>query len=290
MNHHGIKIIITTIFAVLSAMTSGCNKEETGNPQPSAQQHEWPAKKISRIVHSIGTFDYMTFDFTWENDLLKEISCTYYDGSSLGGTILKYDSSNRLQEIYPYDGAGNTYEAGAMRYHYDANGRLSQQTFILPQQADDNLCQTTYDNAVPCELVYAYSDDNKVSDVQANKTMGDGSVESSTYHFVWDGNNVTTITCGDKTIMSNMQYDNKPNPMAFPMGIETMGTDMIMESVWGNAYIFLGFAFSWSANNMTTLILGNGHCTYTYDDDGYVLTKTITNGGQSNIYSFTYCN
>ena len=90
--------------------------------------------------------------------------------------------------------------------------------------------------------------------------------------------------------MSNMQYDNKPNPMAFPMGIETMGTDMIMESVWGNAFIFLGYAFSWSANNMTTLIAGNGQCSFTYDEDGYVLTKTITAGDQNNIYSFTYCN
>ena len=289
MKHLRIQIITLLLSAAM--LFAACGKENTPEqPQPSTPQQQWPAKKISRIVHSIGTFNYMTFDFTWENDLLKDIHCTYYDGSSLGGTILKYDSFNRLIEIYPYDGAGRSYEAGAMHYHYDVNGRLSRQTFILPLQTDDNLCQTTYDNAMPCELVYTYSDDNKASEVQANKTMDDGSVRSSTYHFDWDGNNVTTITCGNKTIMSNMQYDDNPNPMAFPMGIETMGTDMIMEGIWGNSYIFLGFAFSWSANNMTTLIAGNGQCSFTYDEDGYVMTKTITAGGQNNIYSFTYCN
>lgn len=289
MQHHSIKIITLLLGAAM--LFAACGKEDNlEQPQPSTPQQQWPTKKISRIVHSIGSFDYMTFDFTWENNLLKDIHCIYYDGSSLGGTILKYDSSNRLQEIFPYDGAGRTYEAGAMHYHYDANGRLSRQTFILPLQADDNLCQTTYDNAVPCELVYTYSDDNKVSEVQANKTMDDGRLESSTYHFVWVGTNVTTITCGNKPIMSNMQYDDKPNPMAFPMGIETMGTDMIMEGVWGNAFIFLGNAFSWSANNMTTLIAGNGQCSFTYDEEGYVLTKTITAGGQNSVYTFTYCN
>ena len=77
--------------------------------------------------------------------------------------------------------------------------------------------------------------------------------------------------------------------MAFPMGMETMGTDMIMEGVWGNAYIFLACAFSCSANNMATLISGNGQCALTYDEDGYVLTKTITASGQSSTYTSTYC-
>jgi len=98
----------------------------------------WPSKKISSIVHSVGSFDYLT---------------------------------------------------------YDSDGRLERQTFILPLRATGDLCQQNYDETIPCELVYSYSDDGHVSAVQANKTMDDGSVETSTYLFEWVDGNVVSITC-----------------------------------------------------------------------------------------------
>lgn len=273
---------------------SACGKPDPENPEQSQPlpQQEWPAKKISRIVHSVGTLNYMTFDFDWDNGVLNEIRCTYYDGSFLGRTVLEYNDGH-LYRVFPCDKDDVAYPDGAMYYHYDANGRLASQNFILPIRQDNNLCQATYNEAVPCELVYSYTADGKVSEVLATKTLNNGSTESLTYRFNWEGNNVTAVSRisadGERILFSGMHYDDKRNPMAFPMGIETMGTDLIMEGVWGNAYIFLAYAFSWSANNMTTLISGNGQCTYTYDDDGYVLSKTIAASGQSSTYTFTYC-
>lgn len=284
--------IINKIFAVLATgalmLTAVSCSKDNEKPTPGGTADGWPAKKISRIVHSVGTFDYLTYDFSWEGDLLREISCTMYDGSSLGRTVLEYDGS-RLARVYPYDGAGTAYTDGAMHYHYGTDGRLERQTFLLPLRATGNLCQQTFDEVVPCELVYSYTDDGRVSAVQANKTMDDGSVETSTYTFDWEGNNVATVTCDGQPLFSNMQYDSNPNPMRFPMGMETMGvTNMIFEGVLGNSVLFLGYAFCWSENNMTTLLSGGGQCSYTYDEDGFPTSKTIGTGSQSTTYTFSY--
>lgn len=284
----GNTILLLLAAALMTAVSCGKDSEKPEQPVPGGSADNWPAKKISRIVHSVGTFDYLTYDFSWEGDLLSEISCTMYDGTSLGRTVLEYDGS-RLARVYPYDGAGTAYTDGAMHYHYDADGRLERQTFMLPMRATGDLCQQTFDEVLPCELVYSYTDDGHVSAVQANKTMDDGSVETSTYTFGWEGNNVATVTCDGQPLFSNMQYDSNPNPMHFPMGMETMGvTNMIFEGVLGNSVLFLGYAFCWSKNNMTTLLSGGSQCSYTYDDDGFPTSKTIGTGSQSNTYTFSY--
>lgn len=281
-------ILLLLAAALMTAVSCGKDNEKPEQPAPGGTADGWPVKKISRIVHSVGTFDYLTYDFSWEGDLLREISCTMYDGSSLGRTVLEYDGS-RLAQVYPYDGAGTAYTDGAMHYHYGTDGRLERQTFLLPLRATGNLCQQTFDEVVPCELVYSYTDDGRVSAVQANKTKDDGSVETSTYTFGWEGNNVATITCDGQPLFSNMQYDSNPNPMRFPMGMETMGvTNMIFEGVLGNSVLFLGYAFCWSENNMTTLLSSSGQCSYTYDEDGFPTSKTIGTGSQSTIYTFKY--
>ena len=281
-------ILLLLAAALMTAVSCGKDNEKPEQPAPSGTADGWPVKKISRIVHSVGTFDYLTYDFSWEGERLKEISCTMYDGSSLGRTVLEYDGG-RLARVYPYDGAGTAYTDGAMHYHYGTDGRLERQTFLLPMRATGDLCQQTFDEVVPCELVYSYTDDGRVSAVQANKTMDDGSVETSTYRFEWVGGNVATVTCDGQPLFSNMQYDSHPNPMRFPMGMETMGvTDMIFEGVLGNSVLFLGYAFCWSENNMTTLLSGGGQCSYTYDDDGFPTSKTIGTGSQSTTYTFSY--
>lgn len=285
-----LRAIIVSLFVM---MLGSCQKDPPTADTPtegggSDTEEMWPEKKISRIVHSVGTFDYLTYDFSWEGERLREISCTMYDGSSLGRTVLEYDGG-RLARVYPYDGAGTAYTDGAMHYHYGTDGRLERQTFLLPMRATGDLCQQTFDEVVPCELVYSYTDDGRVSAVQANKTMDDGSVETSTYRFEWVGGNVATVTCDGQPLFSNMQYDSHPNPMRFPMGMETMGvTDMIFEGVLGNSVLFLGYAFCWSENNMTTLLSGGGQCSYTYDGEGFPILKTISSSGENTIYQFTY--
>jgi len=281
-------ILLLLAATLMTAVSCGKDSDKPEQPAPGGTAGEWPAKKISRIVHSVGTFDYLTYDFSWEGDLLKEISCTMYDGSSLGRTVLEYDGG-RMARVYPYDGAGTAYTDGAMHYHYGTDGRLERQTFLLPMRATGDLCQQTFDEVIPCELVYSYTDDGHVSTVQANKTADDGSVETSTYRFEWVGGNLASVTCDGQPLFSNMQYDSNPNPMRFPMGMETMGvTNMIFEGVLGNSVLFLGYAFCWSENNMTTLLSGSGQCSYTYDDDGFPTSKTIGTGSQSTIYTFCY--
>ena len=286
-------IISVALFAVLATMAVSCQKEEPISVSPPGNNSDvstelWPSKKISRITHSVGTFEYLTYDFTWDDSLLRDIRCTLYDGSSLGGTTFEYNGG-RISRVYPYDGSGTAYTDGAMNYSYE-NGQLKRQSFLLPLRSTQNLCQQLYDDVVPCELTYSYSNDGRVSTVTMSKTPDDGVVETSTYEFGWDGNNVTSITCDGRTIMSNMQYDNYPNPMRFPLGIETMGiaSTMILEGVFGNSVQFFGYAFCWSKNNMTTLPSSTGHCSYSYSEDGFPTSKTIVIGGESNTYTFEY--
>ena len=75
------KIISVALLAVLSSMAVGCQKDPPTAHTPteggsSDTEEMWPARKISRIVHSVGTFDYLTYDFSWEGDLLK--GCYYF--------------------------------------------------------------------------------------------------------------------------------------------------------------------------------------------------------------------
>ena len=270
---------------------AGCKGED---PAPtSAEQGNgtsvWPEKKISRIVYSIGTFDYLTFDFDWEDGCLSDIRSTYYDGSLRSTTKLEYDQANRLKRVYPCDGSGVAYEAGAINYFYDASGRIEKQTLLLPvRQIGEHQFE-----ADSCELLFHYSGDNRVSEVVVSRIVSDDSIAVSHYCFDWTGGNVTSIRLltdgNERVIMSDMQYDSYPNPLRFPMGLETMGTDLNFEGVLGDAVLFLGYACCWCENNMTTLLSGSGQVSMTYDDDGYVLTKTITAGGQSSTYTFSYC-
>ena len=97
-----LRAIIVSFFVM---MLGSCQKDPPTADTPtegggSDTEEMWPEKKISRIVHSVGTFDYLTYDFSWEGERLKEISCTMYDGSSLGRTVLEYDGS-RLARVYP---------------------------------------------------------------------------------------------------------------------------------------------------------------------------------------------
>ena len=60
--------IINKIFAVLATgalmLTAVSCSKDNEKPTPGGTADGWPAKKISRIVHSVGTFDYLTYDFS----------------------------------------------------------------------------------------------------------------------------------------------------------------------------------------------------------------------------------
>ena len=92
-----LRAIVVSLFVM---MLGSCQKDPPTAHTPteggsSDTEEMWPARKISRIVHSVGTFDYLTYDFSWEGDLLKEINCTMYDGSSLGRTVFEYSDGRR---------------------------------------------------------------------------------------------------------------------------------------------------------------------------------------------------
>ena len=53
-------------------MVVSCHKDTPTEGGYSDTTEMWPVKKISRIVHCVGTLDYLTYDFTWDGNLLKD--------------------------------------------------------------------------------------------------------------------------------------------------------------------------------------------------------------------------
>lgn len=277
---------------VAVAALSACGKPEpTPVSEPTPQV--WPQKQISRIVQRVGTLDYLTYDFTWREGLLASIGCTLYDGTTLGGIDLAYDGT-RLQTITPFGPDSLRLPDGAMHYHYGSDGLLQSQHFILPLRTSQDPCQQHYDDAVPCRLTYAYNAEGKVDHVVATRSLPDGSSRSETYLFDWTGGNVTAISLQTdgttRPLLSNLSYDTMPNPMRFPLGVETMGLGltMILEGVFGYCATFLPYAFCWCENNMTSLLAGTGQCSFTYDADGYITSKTVGSGSSATTYLFFY--
>jgi len=75
-------MIYFTLLAVLATMVVSCHKDtptEGGNSDTTGM---WPVKKISRIVNCVGTLDYLTYDFTWDGNLLeRERAAPHHLGS-----------------------------------------------------------------------------------------------------------------------------------------------------------------------------------------------------------------
>lgn len=289
MKKNPIKLFAALV-VVLTLAACGKVQTPSSNDEPTIP---WPEKKVSRIILRVGTMDYVTYDFTWHESLLSDIRCTLYDGTSLGGVEFSYDA-RRLQCITPYDGSEVRFPYGAMHYHYDAGGRLQRQTFNLPLREGQGLCDTGYTDVLPCELSYTYAADGKVAEVCATRHLPDGGTTVGTYTFTWQGGNVATLALttdgGTQVLIDHPQYDTLPNPLHFPFGVETMGIGqtMILEGVFGYCITFLPDAFCWCENNMTVLPFVSGRCALAYDDDGYLISKTITVGTTQSTYLFYY--
>ena len=285
-----VKHLMPLITLVAATAFVSCKQEDI-NPIEEMPPAQWPQKRVSRIVFSIGTFDYLTYHFEWSKQHLEAIRCTYYDGTLMGGTSFEYDG-DRLSRVFPFDSEGQSYVDGAMSYCYDARGRLERQFFLIPAQRKEHKRGEYYD-VVRCELTYTYFDNGKVAEVVLSQIANTDTTTSS-FHFAWNGDNVSSITRsssdGSTSVVYNMQYDNHPNPLQFPMGVETMAVMPVemLEGVLGYSVTFLSGAFCWCANNATDLISGTGHCSLQYDDEGCLISKTITSGGQSSTYTFTY--
>ena len=66
-----LRAIVVSLFVM---MLGSCQKDPPTADTPtegggSDTEEMWPAKKITRIVHSVGTFDYLTYDFSWEGEI-----------------------------------------------------------------------------------------------------------------------------------------------------------------------------------------------------------------------------
>lgn len=256
------KIFLTAMVLAVVAMFSACTKEGVYNP----------SKKISRVYESYGTTKMLSELWHWDGKKLTSIdnysssgtvSSTYnltYDGKQL--TRVDCYTRNYYVE-FSYDGSKlkrfNSYSNGALTMSgevtYDGS-KVNQMTLTYNDKSvstkSPELMQTEariLEMVVPCF--------DKESYLKKLATKG---VETETYQFTWDGNNIsqTVATSGSYKETRKYTYDKNNNPY------------------YGFLYAIYGDGLtSWgSKNNVLTQVLTE------QDNDG-TFTRNYT-------YSYTY--
>lgn len=283
-----------------TALLFACTKDngETGNNNNNSTDNgsgwntTFPQKKIQQIQFNFNN-NVCTFDFSWIGDRLDKIAFINPNGLAINHIYFYYDNKGRIAKTaHQMNADDEIYDAFV--YTYDANNRLEKQEVQVPYTIDEVLVYkpTTY------TFTYANGHISKIHRKHVYiDNYPDETTEENDYECTWTGDNMTSFKDKDRHLTFNIQYDDKNNPLRFPMGIETL------DPMWGNhddeqvvqgdfSYISSLFWLSFGKNNATSMTI-NGQTaksiTYTYDSDGYPHSATLIFGdGTQWEYTFVY--
>jgi len=226
---------------------------------------------------------------------------THYNGSSIQNT---YDALNRLtQQIqtlpngysatigYAYDAAGNrtsmTTPWGSFSYQYDANNRLTKITnpqnkiFTFSYDAAGRRTQMMQPNGIT--TVYSYDNANRITSIVATRNSDSAVVSSVAYTYDAAGNR-TSMTDWEGT--HNYTYDDlhrltqaqHPATTVLLVQDEKFSYDSVGNRL-ADARIS-GYTYN-QANELTA----NSSFTYTYDADGNLTAKAVSESTTTYTYS-----
>lgn len=273
-------------FCMLNLMVS-CTKDSTNNVDDAHDNGaggntSFPDKKVKKV-----TIGDLTYDFYWDGNHLNRISCST-PNASVNNMYFYYDGQGRISRT-AYQMFENYDIIDAYTYTYDANGRLVKQEIQMPVDREyDPVTQEEYYIYRPTTYTFSYSDGN-VSNIHCKRIYWTGSeqTEEIDYRCTWTGGNLTAITeevDGEYETYA-IQYDNKKNPLRFPMGVEVLipfwpsseDLDVMHEDY---SYIATLFWLAGASVNNSTSMTCYGQSvftkTYSYDSDGYPISGTLS--------------
>ena len=287
------------------AIATSCTDETTddGSNVPNnggGGNTSFPEKKVKRVEYTVGGTDLLSYDLYWNGDRLERISCSNSNGVSINNMYFYYDEQGRISKT-AYQMSENNEIVDAYTYTYDANGRLVKQEIQMPiySEYDPATDEEVY-TYMPTTYTFTYTDGN-VSKIHSEYYEFDGGLykRESDYLCTWTDGNLTTIkeVIDGEYETFTQQFDNKKNPLRFPMGVEVInpfwafGNEDI--DVAGGDYSYMTALFYLASANVNNNISFNYGAqsilskTFTYDSDGYPISGTITSEHTMN-FTITY--
>ena len=288
------------------AIATSCTDETTddGSNVPNnggGGNTSFPEKKVTKVEYGTDDMYQLTFDFYWNGDRLDRISCSNQYGVSINNMYFYYDGQGRISKT-AYQMYENDEIVDAYTYTYDADGRLVKQEIQLPIYSDyDPVTGEEVYTYMPSTYTFTYTNGN-VSKIHSEYYEWDGDVykKEIDYLFTWTDGNLTTfkeVEDGDAMTFT-LQYDNKKNPLCFPMGVEVINpfwsTGSEDTDVVEGDYSYMTVLFYLAGANVNNNISFNYGPqsiytrTYTYDNDGYPTSGTLYTTDGSITFTITY--
>lgn len=301
--------MVASVF--LLAIATSCTKDDPDNgnntsDNGSGWNTSFPEKKVKSVKYDMAGFPF-TYEFYWNGDRLNRISCSTQYGV-INSMYFNYDGQGRISKTaFQMD---DDEVVDAYTYTYDANGRLIKQEIQVPCYEEYNPATDEYVTVYkPSTYTFTYTNEN-VSKIHHEyyyyKYYGDGGLqkEEVDYLCTWTDGNLTLIRKkyddGDDESYT-LQYDNKKNPLRFPMGVEVIiplllddieDTDVVDGDYSYMMALFYAFGGA-GVNNWTSFSIEDTPYlikTYTYDSDGYPQSGTYSGsfGEESQPITFTF--
>ncbi len=271
MKKTGLKLALLMLICVATGLVQSCGKEE-----------DWQkVRHIDRIeiMNNNQVTSYYVFSYDGDKMSLIEEYMNYKLQSSVE---FQYKDSKMASWNYYFYYNDSLFAKITTMFEYKDNNIIRAISKKIDEKGGNN-----------DTVEYKYSD-NKLKEIHRNWQGGIGTFDFE--KLVWDGNNISRVLFpnhsrnNDYTIY--LDYDNNKNPIRFPMGF-----------VQPDYYPFFGdqnYPFL-SENNITRINWvdtlyseffvgyepGYHEYIYTYDEEGYPLTRTEKKYNRKWVYHYS---
>lgn len=254
MKKKGLKLALLILICVVTSFVQSCEKEV-----------DW------QNVRHLDRIEVMT------NNQVTSYYVFSYDGNKINKIEEFTDHILKSRVEFQYNGDKMT----SWKYYYNyPYGLFAKETVMFEYKGKKIIRAIAKEidekGAYEDTVEYTYSGDKLKDVLHTGKGWEDNDIRQM--ELVWSGDNVSRVlfpyNSGIHDYTIYMDFDNKKNPIRFPMGF-----------LPPNYSIFDGDFFNFlSENNITKVTwyeIGDGYgdgyyaYTYTYDEDGYPLTKTM---------------
>lgn len=277
---------LTMVFGAL--LITGCDKETQIAINENAQSTAKHAKEVTVQATVNSEIDTRTFSFEWEGNKLMKVTVPY-DENRITGISFEYDGNRviRAYNIYAEleDGVWRWEESSTpCVYEYSGN-KLIRMTIDYGNGDIKKTTEFQYEDGLnpnkPTSIAYWEEEEGRtLRSVDTLIWDGDNVIEDRWFNYSSNG---SVSTSG---IMS-FEFDGHDNPCfdysSFFMNhnLNDPITTLALPSGWPEVL---------SKNNITSFSQGvmTDEISYTYDQDGNVVSKSFTFNGMELYFTFIY--
>lgn len=297
-------IKIAAVMLIGVALMASCGKEnnaESDNNSENPTENggiSWPERRVSHIE---SPFNELSYDFTWQDGRVIDILAMSSDFKDTIHYTFSY-TEDKITKVY-FEIKRYNKKPLVGYYIYEYNGDVINKGYIIPAETEDAEHNSYYTMSynggklAQAELI-AWSHNFYTDSTGTTETWEEE--HPFTLDFVWNGDNITTISYliyNQQTEFTGIEYDNHPSPLHMPLGpIEALSLPFEGEVIFGIDYFDDGNILSnmlWNTNNITNIPLMNVGFRYDYDEAGLYPVKMYlvkADGTEQVFMTFSYEN